>query len=192
MGSAFFAKRTHCAMVQSRSTRAKEQNHSFTSQAACASCAALCMAQLARHRQSPAPSPATAGSSPAGATLAISSCTAKCSATAAIVSCTGCTSPPSWWIWSQLFDTTLTAVTATGWAPDTSPSEQETCPVHGATRDWRPLPVDHTANAVSVLHDQRLPCRKHLGRQRLRDHHRRLKSSRKNKQFCHRAEKQSN
>ena len=34
-GSAFFAKRRHCTMVQSRLTRAKEQNHSFTSNGMC-------------------------------------------------------------------------------------------------------------------------------------------------------------
>ena len=34
-GSAYFAKRIHCVMVQSRLTRVREQNHSFTSGGTC-------------------------------------------------------------------------------------------------------------------------------------------------------------
>ena len=123
-GSALFAKRRHCVMVQSRLTRAREQNHSFTSGGMCV------LRRACRHQHDHQP---PAGSSPAvSATAAItmSSCTTTCSATAAIVSCIGCPlSPPRWWIRPQLFDTavhgvdelteTLSPVAASGRPPNT-------------------------------------------------------------------------
>ena len=89
-GSALFANRKHCLMVQSGMTRVREQNHSFTSGG---TCILRRFVQGSAGSSSPAPSPAAAGSSPAGsatAVIAMSSCTTTCSATVAIVSCIGC------------------------------------------------------------------------------------------------------
>ena len=89
-GSALFAKRKHCVMVQSGMTRAREQNHSLTSGG---TCVLRRFVQGSAGSSSPAPSPAATGSSPAGsatAAITMSSCTTTCSATVAIVSCIGC------------------------------------------------------------------------------------------------------
>ena len=93
-GSALFAKQRHCTMVQSGLTRAREQNHSFTSGGMCVlRHFAQGSAGFSSPAPSPTPSPAATGSSPAGSAtgvIAMSSCTATCSATVAIVSCIGC------------------------------------------------------------------------------------------------------
>ena len=159
----YFTKRRHCAMVQSRLTRAKEQNHSFTSGGMCV---------LRRFVQgsagssspapSPAPSPAAAGSSPASsaAKLAMSSCTATHSATAAIVSCIGCSrrhagGSGSSYSTLRSMHGVVPPVAATGGPPITTCADTwpwDLPSVHGATRDWHPLPVEHTA---ALQHQQR-------------------------------------
>ena len=143
IGVLFFAKRRHCVMVQSGLTQTRGQNHSFTSGG---------MSVLRRFLHgsaglsSPTPSPAAAGSSPAGsvtAAITMSSLHDK-------VFC-DCghrepqrmpTAPPRWWLRPQLFDTavhgvdelteTLSPFNASErppntTCPDTWPWEQKTC-----------------------------------------------------------------
>ena len=164
-------------MVQSRLTRVREQNHSFTSGGTCVLRRFVQgSAGLSSPAPSPAPSPAVDGSSPAGSAAKLAMppnefCDCGHRELHRLP-----TLPPRWWIWPQLFNTAvhgvdelaepLSPINATGRPPnttctDTRPWEQDVPSVHGATRDWHPPPDKHTApatttNAASVaLHDQK-------------------------------------
>ena len=142
-GSALFAKRKHCTMVQSGLTRAREQNHSFTLGGMCV---LRRFVQGSAGLSSPAPSPASAGSSPAGSATAVHHDVLL----HGNVFC-DCghrelhrlpTLPPRWWLRPQIFDAavhgfdeqteTLSPFSASGrppntTCPDTWPWEQKTC-----------------------------------------------------------------
>ena len=129
-GSALFAKRRHCTMVQSGFTRAREQNHSFTS-------GGTCVLRLFVQ--------GSAGLSATAAMLRSS----RCRPARQRVLRLGHrelhrlpTSPPRWWLRPQIFDTavhgvdepteTLSPFSASGrppntTCPDTWPWEQKTC-----------------------------------------------------------------
>ena len=172
------AMRSDCAMVQLGLTRAREQNHSFTSSGMCV---LRRFVQGSAGLSSPAPSPAVAGSSPAGsaatlampfstatlsatAAIAMSSCTATCSATSAIVSCIGCprchhaggSGPSSSTLRSMASMRRSRHSARLEGLPHDVPRNLamgagDVPSVHGATRDWHPSPVEHSA----VLQHQR-------------------------------------
>ena len=178
-GSALFAERRHCVMVQSRLTRAREQNHSFTSGDMCV---LRCFVQGSAGLSSTAPSPAAAG------------CHARDVLLNGNVFC-DCghremyrlpTLPPRWWIWPQLFHTavhgvdelteTLSPSSASGRPPnttclDTWPWEQKTCrlctaPLETGIVLQSSTPLRSSTNderCERALHGQKILSDKHLG-----------------------------
>ena len=109
---------------------------------------------------SPAPSPAATGSSPARsatAVIAMSSCTATCSASVAIVSCIGCprrhhaggSGPRSSTLRSMASMSRPRpcrhSVRLEGLPTRGAMGAEDVLSVHGATRDWSPHPVEHDA-----------------------------------------------
>ena len=180
-GSAFLAKRTHCAMVQSRLTRAREQNHSL---------------HLRRHVRL-APFCTWLSWLVIASTIVFCDCGHRELHRLP-------TSPPRWWIWPQRFDTavhgvdelaeTLSPIAATGGPPNTTyadmwPWEQETCrlcttPLEtGILHRSSTQPRSSTNNERGErdLHDKEHLCRLKRNKQL---HHR----AQTDKQLRHRAE----